>query len=258
MEKILIISDIHMRNNHEEDIRSKFEDTISSINEDEYEKAFILGDLIEDEDKPYEDKKNIRKIRSMIDNMDLSFKYLLGNHDVEKLSTLHLKDLLEQDSFYNFDSTLNSTNIIYLDSSLPSRSGPHGWIDDIQLKWLEEKLSEIDNAFILIHHPIADYDIQDNYWFSDYPERAYLLNRKEVIKKLNNSDTNIRGVLNGHIHQNSYTDFHEIPNISINAFSKETREIPVTGTYAELILKQDNPDEINIMIEDEVIESYSF
>jgi hypothetical protein len=41
-------------------------------------------------------------------------------------------------------------------------------------------------------------------------------------------------VINGHLHDPAHTRYRGIDHVTINAFSKETPDVPITGTYAEL------------------------
>lgn len=45
--------------------------------------------------------------------------------------------------------------------------------------------------------------------------------------------------MSGHLHQNGLVRFHGLPHVSVNAFSKETPDVPFTGTYAEVTVGAD-------------------
>ncbi|MFB6145347.1 MAG: hypothetical protein ABEJ99_02455 [Candidatus Nanohaloarchaea archaeon] len=62
-------------------------------------------------------------------------------------------------------------------------------------------------------------------------------------------------VVNGHLHENDRTDYHNIPHITLNAFSKETCEKPITGTYATMRLGKKT--EISVNLKDRTVKEYT-
>lgn len=250
---VAIISDIHMRDGYVEEISTELERVLEKLDR-EYDpsSAFVLGDLIEDGESASADRENVRRVRSIFENWSVPVTYLLGNHDVERLDRSELRTLLGQERFYGVQR-VDDTPFVYLDSSYRRTSGATGQVGPEQLDWLADRLRTLSDPVVLVHHPVGNFDLRRNVWFSEYPERAYLWDRKEVLDRLD--DTAVRGTISGHIHQTGYDQFREIPHVSVNAFSKELPDVALTGTYA--VLSLDDPAEIEIRTRSEPGVTYS-
>lgn len=234
MTHIVLISDIHMRDSHAEAIRGELEAVVQEIEAISPEHVFVLGDLIEDSDSPERDEANVEVVHDLLAAAEFPVTYLLGNHDVENLDRKTLSGLLEQEAFYGVEDVAG-VPFVYLDSTREHAPGPRGELGSEQLSWLEEALPELTDPVLLVHHPIGNFDLAENDWFRDFPERAFLSDRKEVLRVLEEGDA-VRGTISGHIHDTQFTRFFGLPHVSVNAFSKETPDVPLTGTFAEIEL----------------------
>lgn len=229
---IAILSDIHMRDGHIGEISVELEAVLEELNtEHNISHAFVLGDLIEDCGSIDADRENIKRTHSIFKNWSPQVTYLLGNHDVEHLSKSDLNQLLGQDKFHGVQE-IEDTSFVYLDSAYQQVRGATGKVGPDQLEWLKNTIPSLSDAVLLSHHPVGNFNLRANEWFSEYPERAYLWDRKEVLECIDGSA--VRATVSGHIHQTGYDKFWDLPHVSINAFSKELPDVPLTGTYAVL------------------------
>ena len=235
MTKLALVSDVHMRDDHVDAIGQELEAVLDHL-ERHYDPAhaFALGDHIEDCGSIKADRENVRRVRSILDDWSVPVTYLIGNHDVEHLTRADLADLLDQDPFYGIER-IDGTPFVYLDSTYERVQGSRGRLGPEQLAWLENRLPSLSGAIVLVHHPIGNFDLTNNHWFSEYPERAYLWDRKDALERFTDAGT-VRATISGHIHQTGFDEFQDIPHVSINAFSKELPDVPLTGTYAVLDL----------------------
>ncbi|MFB6252051.1 MAG: metallophosphoesterase [Halobellus sp.] len=234
MSKVAIISDVHLRDDHASAVTDAIESTVETLAARDPDHTFVLGDLIEDGGSKAVDEANVARVRECLSGIPAPITYLLGNHDVEHLTRADLASILDQDDFYG-TVEVGDVPFLYLDTTNEETPGARGSVGRTQWNWLAETLSSLKPArpVVLCHHPLGAFDLADNVWFSDYPERAVATDRKEVLDLITRSH-GIRGTISGHIHQTELSRFRGIDHVSINAFSKETPDIPVTGTYADV------------------------
>lgn len=232
MSEVAILSDIHMRTGHEIAVEEALESTTERLAAaHEVEHVFVLGDLIEDTDDPDLDVRRIERVASILDAGPAPVTYLLGNHDIGTLSRDTLSTALSQDRFYG-TVTIEGTPFVSLDSTVDG-GGARGALGLEQLSWVDEHLPE--NAILLVHHPIGNFPLAENYWFRRFPERAYLWNRKELLIRTRDR---LRATISGHIHQPGHTAFEDVLHASADAISKKAPETPTKGRYLTLSLDE--------------------
>lgn len=251
---VAILSDIHMRDGYLEEITAELQAVLAEIDRHDPAHAFVLGDLIEDGGSKAADRENVRRVHTLLSDWGVPTTYLLGNHDVELLDKGELGDLLGQQQFYGVVE-VGETAFVYLDTAYDALRGAMGRIGVDQLQWLDTQLDAFSDVILLAHHPVGNFDLTENTWFADYPERAYLWERKEVLEALSHCD-GVHGTISGHIHQTEHTDFWGVSHVSVNAFSKEVPDTPLTGTYG--VISLDNTPEIAIQTRSDDGVSYSF
>lgn len=236
--KVGILSDIHLQRAHDEAIRAELDRVLDRLDAFGPDRLVVLGDLIEDEDRET-DREHVRTVRAALESLGRPVTYLLGNHDVEHLARADLRELLGVERFYG---RVAGTDLFYLDSSAPERSGAQGAVSAEQLAFLDRELADVEGAVVFVHHPLGYRDLSGNHWFAEEPERAFCGNKREVNDVLARHD--VAAVINGHVHETAHVRFRGVDHLTVNAFAKERRDRSVTGTYAELTLG----DEVSLRV----------
>lgn len=253
MTRIGIIAELHMRTNYAEKLERELE-WIANHFEERFrpDHVFVLGDIIQHGTTPEEDERNVRRVTRILDDRPYPTTYLLGNHDAINLSRAELSEILDQESFFG-EVVVDGRSFVYLDSSLGTDETASGMVGSEQLSFLEDALSQDGDSIVLVHHPIGDFDLSDNYWFADYPEQAYLCDRKRVLE-IAAREGNVLSTISGHVHSDGCTEFGGVPHLSIGAFSKESPDVPISGTYAELTV--DGSVTAEIKVRNETVSRY--
>jgi 3',5'-cyclic AMP phosphodiesterase CpdA len=229
-----IVSDVHMREAERDAVERELRAIAERLEGFDPHHVFVLGDLIEDGTTAATDREHVRTVRRVFEVAPFPTTYLLGNHDVENLSRSALASLLGgQPRFGHVD--VDGQDVVYLDSSAPRLAGARGELGAEQLAYLRELLPTLEDAVLLVHHPVGYYDIRENHWFGEFPERAFLGDRQELFEVLAGAGT-VRATFSGHIHRNRFARFRGIGHVVVNAVSKELPDVPVTGTHAEVVL----------------------
>ena len=224
-----LISDIHLRSSDESVVLATLQDIVGHFNESySPDRVVVLGDLIEDE-SPELDRTHCRQVVEALAELEAPVTYLPGNHDVETMSPDRLEEIVGNPLWGHIEGT----PLIYLDSSAPHLSGAPGYVTEEQLAFLDNRLGTLDEAVLLVHHPVHHRSFADNVWFADAPERAICVNKRDVNNVLADHG-NVRAVLNGHLHETHHCRYRGIDHFTINAVNKETPDSDVTGTYAEV------------------------
>lgn len=252
--RIGLLSDVHARSEDEEEVLTELRWVVDRFDgEFGPDHVFVLGDLVEDEDAAT-DREHVRAVREAVESGEFPVTYLLGNHDVENLTRDELRDLLDQEAFHG-RVEIAGQEVVYLDSSAPRLRGPRGELGDEQLAFLEEILPDLSDALALVHHPVGFVDLADNDWFAEFPERAFLGDRKDLLRTVEETG-GLRATVNGHIHETHAVRFWDLDHVSMNAFNKEYPGADVTGTYAELTVGE--TVEVEIREREEVVRTVTF
>ena len=213
-----ILSDIHLQRAHEEAVLTELDRALDRLDDADPDRLVVLGDLIEDEDRAT-DREYVRTVREALESVDTPVTYLLGNHDVERLSHEDLRESLGVERFYG---RIEGTDLFYLDSSAPERSGAQGAVGAEQLEFLDSELADAEGAVVFVHHPLGYRDLSGNHWFAEEPERAFCGNKREVNDVLARHD--VVAVVNGHVHETAHVRYRGVHHLTVNAFAKERRQ----------------------------------
>jgi 3',5'-cyclic AMP phosphodiesterase CpdA len=225
--KAAIISDIHLLEENREEALEKLEETVERIQDKDPDLVIVLGDMIggavttgKEEPEEAEGIEELREIRKRIENIEAETLYLLGNHE-QDIDKKEFTEVFGQDTYGV--KRVEGENFIYLDSSAPELSGSRGQVSREQLEFLDERLEELEDAFLVIHHPIHFRDLSDSVFWDVYPERAFCGNKKEINNVLQQHG-NVKAVFNSHIHDLDLTEFKDLGHFTNPPFISESRE----------------------------------
>lgn len=253
MTRIGVVAEVHMRSEYANSLVDELEWVADRFERDfEPDHVFVLGDVIQHGTSEAEDVRNVQRVADTFNDRSYPVTYLLGNHDVINLTRQDLESILGQERFYG-TVTVGDNAFVYLDSALRNVETPSGMIGPAQLSFVQDAVQRDEDVFLLVHHPIGDFDLSDNPWFERFPEQAYLCDRKPLLEIARQAPA-VKTTVSGHIHKNEHVEFYDIDHLSIGAFSKETREKPVTGTYAEMVI-QDSTD-VAVKVGERVVSRY--
>jgi 3',5'-cyclic AMP phosphodiesterase CpdA len=225
--KAAIISDIHLLEENREEALEKLEETVERIQDKDPDLVIVLGDMIggavttgKEAPEEAEGIEELREIRNRIENIEAETMYLLGNHE-QDIDKKEFTEVFGQDT-YGVEQ-VEGENFIYLDSSAPELSGSRGQVSREQLEFLDEKLEELEDAFLVVHHPIHFRDLSHSVFWDVYPERAFCGNKKEINNVLQQHG-NVKAVFNSHIHDLDLTEFKALNHFTNPPFISESRE----------------------------------
>lgn len=251
MTTIGLITDIHLNEDVREPALSALRDVVDRFN-DEVRPAYVvvLGDVIHDADSEARDESNLRDVVGVLADLDCPVRYLRGNHDVENLERDALTDALGQEPWG--DVVVDDLPLVFLDSSAPWLAGARGEVGDEQRRYLERVAAGADDLVVFVHHPIHYHDVRENYWFGEYPERAFCGNKKEVYSLL---DGAVRCTFNGHLHETHHERYRGADHFTIGSFNREVPDAGVTGTHAVARFDGDGV-EVDVSDRTGLLESY--
>jgi 3',5'-cyclic AMP phosphodiesterase CpdA len=222
-----IISDIHVLEENREEAFERLEGTVERIREKDPELVIVLGDMIggavttgKEAPEETEGMKELEEVRERIERIEAEKIYLLGNHE-QDIDKERFSEVFEQQTYGL--KQVGGESFIYLDSSAPELSGSRGQISREQLEFLDRKLAELEDAFVVIHHPIHFRDLSHSTFWDVYPERAFCGNKKEINNVIADHG-NVEAVFNSHIHDTDHTEFKNFDHFTNPPFISESRE----------------------------------
>lgn len=230
--KILLITDIHYGENTnypkiggEEYINSfgsVFESFLPNLKDaiTSHDLVINLGDLIH-ETTTEEDVPAYKKALALLGNK-VPVKNVIGNHDLNTLSREQVSEIIgEKKIYYSFD--FEGYHHVVLDGFRETKGDPHR-IETEQLEWLKNDLETTNLATIVYcHYPLDDQNLDSNYYFSQRPDRALILNREEVRSVLENSKK-VLCAFNGHTHFFSQQVINGITYTTVPSFTENDGE----------------------------------
>ena len=227
-----LFSDVHLRSSDAEAVVATLRDVVTHFNTRfRPDHVVVLGDLIEDE-SPAADREPLRTVVEELSAIDAPVTYLACNHDVERVPPAEFSEIVANPRC----GRIPDTPLVYLDSAAPQLSGAPGYVGDEQLAFLDGALAELEDAIVLVHHPIHHRSLADNVWFTEAPERAFCVNKRDVLAVIE-EHASVRAVFNGHVHETHHARYRDLDHFTVNAVNKETPDSGVTGTYAEVELE---------------------
>jgi len=189
-----------------------------------------------------EDKSDSIKLRNILENIHAPVFYLLGNHDIEKMSVKENEEIYNC-SFANRIEYINSFRLLLLNTQDPVVEKIGGSISEEQIKWIRSKLIIKNTPTIVFsHQAIDDQEIISNINFSKIPKLAFVRN-KDTIRDIFNSSQNVLAVINGHLHWSNVWIKFNVPYISVPSFIETWgKNMKTPGAFSEIIIRSDGID----------------
>lgn len=225
--RIGLVSDVHMRSAYREELTTELSGVVDRFERFDPDLVVALGDIVEDETAE-SDHEHVAMVREQL-SFGPPLRMLAGNHDAMNLSLETLRSLFGNP--LGGIVRIEGETLVFLNSAAPRLGNPRGEIDAESLDLLE-RLDPDEPVTVFVHHPLHYRDLSDSIWWATRPEEAFCGNKTAVNEIL--EERSVRCVINGHLHDPAHTRYRGIDHVTINAFSKETPDVPITGTYAEL------------------------
>lgn len=125
-----------------------------------------------------------------------------------------------------------------LDSSRIGKTGP-GIVPLEQLTWLRQELQTTALPVIVYsHYPIDERSMEGNYWFQERPEKAFVVNSKEV-RKILEEFPKVRAFFSGHTHFAHDHTIHGIRHITVPSFAENDGNHAPACTYMVATIDDD-------------------
>lgn len=239
MEKLGILTDLHLTGKRELD--KELQSTVDTlINEKEVSQIILLGDIAHTEHKST-DREKLKFVIELLNDYEVDFTVMLGNHDVENLSKEYGLSYEIPNEFTGTFPITDDLTGVYLDT-VDEKMFTGGFIAEEDFTVLEEELQSDTETLLFTHHPVDYYDISSNPWFAEYPELAFCQNKWKVEKTVQESNSGLRGRINGHLHQ-PYENPDDTQSITANAFNLPAKSIPdsmdiETGYYSTITIQE--------------------
>jgi Icc protein len=164
----------------------------------------ISGDLVHEGDAA--DYEYFRQLTDKWSKqLSVPVMVALGNHDHIDAFKLGYLGITSSESQYYYSQTIGEYRVITLDSRVEGEAW--GLIDQPQLDWLKDQLVHPANngTIIMLHHPPQQLP-------TDLLANHLLRNPDELANTI--KDTDVIGLLAGHIHFNSITTFAGVPVVA--------------------------------------------
>lgn len=161
--------------------------------------TLISGDLVHNGNET-----DYRHLKKLLDETaaknNIPYMLALGNHDTRhSFRSVFLQETNSNCAYYH-STTVKGVRFIVLDSMIPGEVS--GKIDAEQLTWLKKQLKTEAEAgtIIIMHHP---------------PVEEHFKNKDQFADAIKNTD--VIGILSGHIHRYSQFYFQSIPCFTVNS-----------------------------------------
>ncbi|QZY50580.1 metallophosphoesterase [Leucobacter tenebrionis] len=143
--------------------------------------------------------------------------WVMGNHDTRTPFRKHLLDSDEGEKSVDMVYDVNGLRVIALDSTVPGSH--HGEISEEQYAWLAEVLSTPapHGSVIALHHPPVPSLLEPI-------EVVELRDQARFAEALRGTD--VRAVLGGHLHFNTFSDIGGVP-VSVASATCYTQDLNV-------------------------------
>lgn len=228
MATIGFISDLHI--DSDGDPFPKLKESLSELEDSKVDLIFVLGDIAGNAVAGEEENLDLSLIKEtknfIAENTDKEVIFVAGNHEKEYIEEF---EQIYGNKPYGI-TQVKGENLIWLNTASKKVSGSRGQLSHEQMRFLDSKLDDLEEASLILHHSIHYRDLSHTYWWDKYPERAFCGNKKE-INKLLDKHGNVRAVFNGHIHDYNHTAYKDVDHFTVAPFVSESRKNGFEGSF---------------------------
>jgi len=246
--KLLLISDVHFGKDMNYPLFgvSKFVSTFGSkfpslfakliqkINESDL--LVNIGDSIAIDLLAKDSKNDLETYRNFLkhfNDVKIPVKHLFGNHDTACMTRKELTELTKQSNTY-FSFDLEGIHHIILDPQLIDSNFS---IEDNQLSWLQKDLKKTNLMVIIyLHYRCDEQNMDDNVYFRDKKDKAFVRQKKE-LRKIFEDSGKVKLVFFGHTHYFHKENINDLLYVTVPSFTENDGTGEPCGSYLEVVIK---------------------
>ncbi|WP_372983652.1 metallophosphoesterase [Microbacterium sp.] len=198
------------------DVESNFARTLEAIRAvHPHPSAIVITGDLADLGEPDAYRRLRRAVEPVAQKLGTTVVWVAGNHDERPALREGLLDLPATEEPVTGEWDLDGLRLIALDTSVPGWH--HGDLDPGQLSWLAEILKQPapHGTLLAMHHP----PLPSHLPLFDILELRHQDELAEVIR-----DTDVRGILAGHLHYSSHGTFAGVP-VSVSSATCYTMNV---------------------------------
>lgn len=198
------------------DVESNFARTLEAIRAvHPHPSAIVITGDLADLGEPEAYRRLRRAVEPVAQELGTTVVWVAGNHDERPALREGLLDLPATEEPVTGEWDLDGLRLIALDTSVPGWH--HGDLDPGQLSWLAEILKQPapHGTLLAMHHP----PLPSHLPLFDILELRHQDELAEVIR-----DTDVRGILAGHLHYSSHGTFAGVP-VSVSSATCYTMNV---------------------------------
>jgi 3',5'-cyclic-AMP phosphodiesterase len=199
-----------------------------------------MGDRISDINEST-DRKLTTEVAASLAKIPGQKYYILGNHDVAKLSMRDNEELM-QHSFASSSIDMNGVHLIFWNANDKLDFHKGFSLEDGDLAWLRADLAATELLSIIFTHvPLDNGSMKGNFYFEKRaPHRAaYPEEQGEAIRDVIERSGKVILCLNGHTHWNAYHTIDGTHYITIPSLTESCTSWPHPNeTFASLRIRK--------------------
>lgn len=236
---IAVVTDIHHGRRDETKVGDRALALLSRVVQDVNEwqpDAFIdLGDRITDGGRE-DDLSGMRRVASLMSQIEVPRTHLLGNHDVKDLSRNEWEDALGT-PMSSHVRTAKGWTLIYWQADCHYNRG-NLMLPDEDLRWLREAVESATYPAVLFSHvPIGGGSQTGNYYFSDRPEGRAEYHNGVAARRIVTESNSVVLAVAGHTHWNTLQTVDGVHFVTIQSLTESyTTGSAPAGSWCRLEL----------------------
>jgi Icc protein len=194
------------------------EEAIGHFNEVERPELIVnLGDVVQDAARE-PDLAEYRRFLEILGTARAPVLHVAGNHDLIHMTEDDLRALWDRPGPLYYSCDLGGLHFCVLQSI--ETTGVKVHLPEEQVAWLREDLAQATApTVVLVHHPLADMNLEGNRWFERFPHLCLVDNRHEVRSVILQSQK-VVAVFNGHAHWHNIDLIGGIPFVTLQSLTE--------------------------------------